>query len=111
MGNLHTTHVSNGYGSNVLVVGTHSNGQSTETILTHMEVQTVKTAAGTITISVYNPQHYNYFEPLNRITVPSNVNVTIAKSDDGKPEILRVNFGSFWTPDPFNYEKIEPTSF
>ncbi|MEE6527635.1 hypothetical protein FKM82_029159 [Ascaphus truei] len=102
MGAGHSTYVSNGYGKDVLVVGSHSNGRSDQTILKHGEVKGVMTDLGTVTISIYDPEHFDLMEPLARRTIPSNVSVTIAKDFLSKPKIVRVLFGSFWDEDPDN---------
>ncbi|MEE6526456.1 hypothetical protein FKM82_027130 [Ascaphus truei] len=102
MGHGHSTHVSNGYGKDIVVVGTHSDGRIMQALLKHGEVKTVTTDPGMVYIHIYHPEHFNIMNHVERKGIPSNVGVTITKNFDFKPKIVRVSFGSFWEPDPYN---------
>ncbi|MEE6520941.1 hypothetical protein FKM82_018934 [Ascaphus truei] len=104
MGTKHSTNIHNNHGKEISVVVTCPDGHNTQISMKQGEVHNVSTAPGIVLISVYYPGAVGSEYPIARRGVPSNIRVMIASSDLGNPTIVRIAFGSIWTPDPDNNE-------
>lgn len=88
------THVSNGFGVLVNVLGTHSGGEKDLLRTEPNTARNVPTAKGTVSITVYDPDNDGI--EYERLNLPSDISVVVRSIENGKTKLRRVKYGSLW---------------